>query len=369
MDGRIIKLAKNVVTFSTAVKPGEKVLIEYRGNEPVDLVKAIVKEVYAAGGLPFVNHTDMGIHRELLLGAGKEQMEILGKRELDFMKQMDCYIAVSSYGNSSELSDVPVEQLQLYTAAMNPMATERVNNTRWVVLRYPNPGMAQLANMSNEAFEDFYFDVCTMDYGRMDRAMDALKARMEKTDVVRMTGPGTDLTMSIKGMPAIKCAGNLNIPDGEIYTAPVRTSVNGTISYNTPSLRDGFTFENIRFEIKDGKILKAAANDTERINKVLDVDEGARYFGEFAIGVNPFIMEPMKETLFDEKISGSIHFTPGRCYEDCSNGNKSKIHWDLVWIQRPEYGGGEIWFDGELIRKDGRFLPEDLQCLNPENLK
>jgi len=369
MDERIKKLANILVTFSTAVKPGEKVLIEYRGDEPVPLIKALIKAVYAAGGLPFVNHTDMEIQRELLLGATKEQMELLGKRDYEFMKEMDCFIAVSSYTNSGELCDVPIEKMQMTTEAMAPMSEERLNHTRWVVLRYPNPGIAQQANMSNEAFEDFYFKVCTLDYSKMDRAMDALKARMEKTDVVRMTGPGTDLTMSIKGMPAIKCSGNLNIPDGEIYTAPVRTSVNGKITYNTPSVHEGFTFENICFEIKDGKIIKATANDTERINKVLDVDEGARYFGEYAIGVNPFILEPMKETLFDEKICGSIHFTPGRCYEDCNNGNKSKNHWDLVWIQRPEYGGGEIWFDGELIRKDGRFVPEDLQCLNPENLK
>ena len=369
MDSRIEKLAKIVVTFSVAVKPGEKVLIDYRGDEPVDLVKALVKEVYEAKGLPFVNHTDMRIQRALLMGAGREQLELLNERDYAFMKKMDCYIAVSSYNNSSETSDVPVEQMALYSECMDPMFRERVDHTRWVVLRYPNPGMAQLANMSNEAFEDFYFDVCTMDYSRMDRAMDALKKRMESTDQVRVTGKGTDLTMSIKGIPAIKCSGNMNIPDGEIYTAPVRDSVNGVISYNTPSLEEGFTYENIRFEIKDGKIVKATANDNERINKFLDADEGARYFGEFAIGVNPFVLEPMKETLFDEKICGSIHFTPGACYEDAWNGNVSKNHWDLVLIQRPEYGGGEIWFDGELIRKDGRFIPEDLQCLNPENLK
>ena len=223
--------------------------------------------------------------------------------------------------------------------------------------------------MSQAAFEDFFFDVCTMDYSKMDKAMDALVARMEKTDKVRLVGPGTDLTMSIKGMPAIKCSGNMNIPDGEVFTAPVRDSVNGVISYNTPSLEEGFTYENIRFEIKDGKIVKATANDNERINKFLDVDEGARYFGEFAIGVNPYVLSPMKETLFDEKICGSIHFTPGQSYEECPNGNNSANHWDLVLIQRPEYGGGEMYFDGELVRKDGLFVVDDLKCLNPENLK
>ena len=228
--------------------------------------------------------------------------------------------------------------------------------------------MAQLAGMSKEAFEDFYYNVCTLDYSKMDKAMDALKDLMERTDKVHLVAPGTDLTFSIKGIPAVKCAGECNIPDGEVYTAPVRESMNGTIAYNTPSLEDGFTYENIKFEIKDGKIIKATANDNERINAMLDTDEGARYFGEFAIGVNPYVLQPMKDILFDEKICGSFHLTPGASYEDAPNGNHSAVHWDLVMIQRPEYGGGEIWFDDVLIRKDGLFVVPELECLNPENL-
>ena len=229
--------------------------------------------------------------------------------------------------------------------------------------------MAQLANTSLEAFEDFYFDVCTLDYSKMDRAMDALATLMERTDKVHIKGPGTDLTFSIKDIPAIKCAGECNIPDGEVYTAPVKDSMNGIISYNTPSEEQGFTYENIVFEIENGKIVKATSNDNDRINHLLDTDEGARYFGEFAIGVNPYILEPMKDTLFDEKICGSFHLTPGASYEDAPNGNKSAVHWDLVMIQRAEYGGGEIYFDDVLIRKDGIFTLPELACLNPENLK
>ena len=229
--------------------------------------------------------------------------------------------------------------------------------------------MAQMADMSTEAFEDFYFNVCCLDYSKMDRAMDALVALMERTDRVRLVAPGTDLSFSIKRLPAVKCAGKLNIPDGEVFTAPVRESVNGVISYNTPSLENGFTYTDIRFEFKDGKIVKATANDTVRINQQLDIDAGARYVGEFAIGVNPFITFPMKDTLFDEKIAGSFHFTPGSCYDECDNGNRSSQHWDLVLIQTPEYGGGEMYFDDVLVRKDGRFVLPELECLNPENLK
>ncbi|MBP1989606.1 aminopeptidase [Paenibacillus eucommiae] len=246
----------------------------------------------------------------------------------------------------------------------------RYNHTKWCILRYPNYAMAQQANMSTEDFEDLYFNVCNLDYSKMDKAMDNLVDLMNRTDQVRITGEGTDLSFSIKGMPTIKDAGIMNIPDGEVYTMPVKESVNGIISYNTPSLKEGFTYENIRFEIKDGKIIQATANDSERINKLLDTDQNSRYFGEFGIGVNPYIEKPMKDTLFDEKIWGSFHFTPG-CVPVSSPGNDnwSELHWDIVNIQRPEYGGGEMWFDDILIRKDGIFIPDALQGLNPENLK
>jgi aminopeptidase len=245
----------------------------------------------------------------------------------------------------------------------------RVPKTRWVVLRYPNSAMAQLASTSLEAFEDFYFDVCNLDYSKMAKAMENLVNLMNATDKVRITAPGTDLTFSIKGIPAIPCAGEMNIPDGEVYSAPIKDSVNGVISYNAESNYRNFTFSNVRLEFKDGKIINATANNTEKINEIFDTDEGARYVGEFAIGVNPYITRPMNDILFDEKIAGSFHFTPGRAYEDMNNGNVSSIHWDLVCIQTPEYGGGEIYFDDVLIRKDGRFVLPELECLNPENLK
>ncbi|MCR5481240.1 MAG: aminopeptidase [Clostridia bacterium] len=369
MDKRIEKLADVLVNYSTRVQKGEKVLIDYEGDCCTDLVKQLIRDVYRCGGFPYVNCRDSVITREILLGCSEEQLNFRKDYELAQMKGMDCYIAVRAGNNTSELSDVPSEKLNMYSRIMRPVLDRRVDKTKWVVLRYPNAAMAQLANTSQEAFADFYFDVCTLDYAKMDKAMDALAALMNRTDKVRIKGPGTDLSFSIKGIPAIKCAGENNIPDGEVFTAPVRDSVNGKISYNTQSLEEGFTYENIVFEIKDGKIINATANNNKRINELLDTDEGARYFGEFAIGVNPFILEPMKDTLFDEKICGSFHLTPGAAYEEAPNGNKSAIHWDLVMIQRPEYGGGEIWFDDVLIRKDGMFVADELLCLNPENLK
>jgi aminopeptidase len=369
-DPRIEKLAKNLVNYSCEVKPGERVLIETKGFE-LPLTKALINEVYNAGGLPFVTVKNDEITRALLNGCSEEQIKLMADLELARMKKMDAYIGFRATDNSNEMGDVPDEKMKLYNKLfLEPVHSEqRVEHTKWVVLRYPNSSMAQMADMSTEAFEDFYFNVCNLDYSKMSRAMDNLVKVMGRTDRVRITGKGTDLTFSIKGLPPRKCEGKRNIPDGELYSAPLKTSVNGTISYNTPAKFQGFTFENISLEFKDGKIIKATANNTEKINKIFDTDEGARYVGEFSLGFNPFIEKPMKDTLFDEKIKGSLHFTPGSCYDECNNGNKSAIHWDLVFIQRPEYGGGEVWFDDVLIRKDGIFVPEELKCLNPENLK
>ncbi|MEG0829693.1 MAG: aminopeptidase [Anaerovoracaceae bacterium] len=369
MDTRVKKLSQLLVSYSCDVKQGEKVLISYEGECCKPLVKQLIKDVYAVGGLPYAEIRDSSISREIMLGCQEEQISFMAEYQMAQMKGMQAFIAVRAGGNTAELSDVPSDKLNMYSKLTRGVQDYRVNNTKWVVLRYPNDSMAQLSNNSLEAFEDFYFNVCTLDYKKMSNAMDSLVALMNKTDKVEIKGPGTHLTFSIKDISAIKCDGERNIPDGEVYTAPVRESMNGKISYNTPSEEQGFTFENIVFEIKDGKIVNATANNTERINELLDTDDSARYFGEFAIGVNPYILHPMKDTLFDEKIAGSFHLTPGASYEDASNGNKSAIHWDLVMIQREEYGGGEIYFDDVLIRKDGIFQIEELKCLNPENLK
>ncbi|KRQ87321.1 Aminopeptidase PepS [Caloramator mitchellensis] len=370
VDERVKVLARNLINYSCRVKEGEKVLIETIHLE-LPLVTELVKAAYEAGAIPFVTIKNKTVDRAILMGATEEQMKMMAKYEAARMSDMDAYIGLRSGNNTSELSDVPSEKLGLYNKYFwhEVHGKIRVPKTKWVVLRYPSPSMAQLANMSTEAFEDFYFNVCNLDYSKMSRAMDPLVELMQKTDKVRIVGEGTDLTFSIKGIPVVKCDGKMNIPDGEVYTAPVKDSVNGYITYNAPSEYQGFTYENIRLEFKDGKIVNATANNTERINKVFDTDEGARYVGEFAIGVNPYINKPMKDTLFDEKIAGSIHFTPGSSYDDAFNGNKSAIHWDLVYIQTPEYGGGEIYFDDVLIRKDGRFVLPELEGLNPENLK
>ena len=245
---------------------------------------------------------------------------------------------------------------------------ERVKHTKWCILRYPNASMAQMSNMNTENFEDFHFNVCTLDYDKMSKAMDPLVELMNKTKIVHIVGEGTDLTFSIEGIAAEKYMGTFNIPDGEVATAPVKNSVNGYITYNTETRYNGVLFNNIKFEFKDGKIIKATSNKTKELNEILDTDEGGRYIGEFALGVNPYIEKPIGDTLFDEKIKGSFHFTPGDSLAESDNGNRSSIHWDIVNIQTPEYGGGKIWFDDVLVRKDGIFVLNELKPLNPENL-
>lgn len=369
-DPRLQKLAQNLVEYSIDVQPGENVLLDMIGSDR-ELTKCLIEEVAKRGGRPFVETSDRSVLRTLLKHASKEQMELWSALDLERMKNMQGYIAVRAGDNVNELAGVPEANMRLYDQIYrNPIHTEqRVKKTKWVVLRYPNASMAQLANMSTEAFEDFYFDVCNLDYSKMDKAMDPLQALMQKTDRVRIVSPGTDLSFSIKNIGAKKCSGHRNIPDGEVFSAPVRNSVQGKITYNAPSVYSGVTFQNIALTFENGKIVKAESNDTARLNEILDMDEGARYIGEFAIGFNPHILHPMNDILFDEKIAGSLHFTPGQAYEETDNGNRSAVHWDLVLIQRPEYGGGEIYFDDVLIRKDGVFVIPELEGLNAENLK
>ncbi|MDX9780573.1 MAG: aminopeptidase [bacterium] len=370
-DQREKKLAELLVSYSTNVQKGENVLIEAI-DIPESFVKLLIKSVREHGGNPFVTLKSNAVQRELYRGAGDEQIAFSGDYEAFRMKNLQAYIGVRGSWNITELSDVPAADLKRYQMLWSEKVHTRIRvpKTKWVVLRWPTPSMAQQAGMSTEAFEEFYFNVCTLDYPKMAKAEDALVALLEKTNKVHIKGPGaTDLFFSVKDIPVLKSCGLRNIPDGEVFTAPVKNSVNGVIAYNTPTLYQGTIFENITLHFKDGKIVQADGDEQEKLDAIFDTDEGARYVGEFAFGLNPYINRPMKDILFDEKISGSIHFTPGNAYDNAFNGNRSAIHWDLVLRQTPECGGGEIWLDDVLVRMNGRFVLPELEKLNPENLK
>lgn len=372
-DPRLVKLAKNLVNYSLELKKGEKIYIEWKGEWAKALAKELVLCSSECGGVPLWFDQDEAVMRQLIKNGTEEQIKEYGLLHLDIMKKMDAFLSIRGSDNMFDMADIPQEKMDLYRKYfwLPVHAEQRVKHTRWCVMRFPNNAMAQLAETSQEAFEDFYFNVCNLDYSKMSRAMDPLVELMQSTDKVRLVSPGTDLTFSIKGIPAIKCDGKLNIPDGEIFTAPVKNSINGTITYNAPALSQGVVYNNICLTFKDGKIISAKCDgDNVKLNKIFDADEGARYVGEFAIGVNPYITKPMKDTLFDEKIYGSIHLTPGACYDNASNGNDSSVHWDLVLIQTPEYGGGEMYFDDKLVRKNGEFLhPKLAKVLSANALK
>ncbi|MCF0225137.1 MAG: aminopeptidase [Fibrobacter sp.] len=370
VDPRITKLAQNLINNAIALKSDENILIETT-DCPDEVTTELVKAVAAVGGNAFVHNYKSRIRREMIKNASEAQMKLAAELDLNEMQKMQAYISVRGADNMLENCDIPGPQMKKFRIINNPVLEHRVNETRWCVLRWPNGSMAQGANMSTEAFEDFYFKCCLADYPKMASAAKNLVDLMNRTDKVRLVSKGTDLTFSIKNVGAVPCCGNMNIPDGEVYTAPVRDSVNGVIQYNTPTVYDGKPFGNVRLVFQNGKIVESSCEmgDNAALEALFNTDEGARYVGEFAIGFNPFVNAPMCDILFDEKISGSIHFTPGRCYEDAPNGNMSAIHWDLVLIMRPEYGGGEIWFDDKLIRKDGLFVVDELKCLNPDQLQ
>lgn len=370
MDKRMEKLASNLLNHSVKLKKNEKILIEMIGTDCSDLAVELIKQAKEIGAKPLFNIIDYKVLKELLLNCKEEQIKEYAKFDLEKMKQADAYIGIRA-ANPKELDGISRESMEIYNKYYQTPVhfEERVKNTKWCILRYPNEWLAKKAKMSLEEFTKFFHNVCTLDYDKMEKAMEPLKQLLSKTKNVHILGPGTDLTFSVEGIPAEKYFGTYNIPDGEVASCPTKFSSNGHITYNTETVYNGITFNNIYFELKDGKIIRAEAGDkTKELNEILDTDEGARYIGEFAFGLNPYVKNTMGDTLFDEKVAGSFHFTPGTALEESDNGNRSNIHWDIVCIQTPEYGGGEIYFDDVLIRKDGKFVLEELKKLNPENL-
>jgi aminopeptidase len=370
-DPQLRKLAEQLVNYSVDLKKDERILLWVYNETSVPLAKEIINEVYRVGGVPFVDMLDERLDRALYLGTTAERYQL--KFSWDSLKysSINAYIILDGTNNNNELSDVSAEKTNLESKYWGePLWSKIISpKLKWCYLRTPSLGMAQAAGMSTEAFTDFYFKVCTMDYSKLSGAMEPLAQLMRATDKVHIIGPGTNMTFSIKNIPVVPCAGHFNVPDGELFTAPVKNSVNGTLTLNRPITWFGVTYQDMRLEFKDGKIIKASANYSDKLNQVLDVDEGARYLGEFSFGLNPYIEKPIGDILFDEKICMSFHLAVGNSYPDANNDNHSALHWDLISIQAPEYGGGEIWFDGKLIRKDGLFVVPELQGLNPENLK
>lgn len=371
IDPRVTALAQQLCSYSCKLNESDTVLL-HMFDIPEEVTAEFVRVAYTFGAKVLTRIEQSPVRRARMMGMTEANAQVNTAVELYEMQQSTAYIALRGSHNNLELSDVPGDVNRMWAKTyVKPVVFEtRVPNTKWVALRWPNPSFAQMASMSTEAFEDFYFRVCLVDYAKMAAAAEPLRELMDRTDRVRITGPGTDLSFSIKGVGSVPCSGEANVPDGECFSSPLRESMNGTVQYNTVSLYEGTEFTNIFFRVKDGQIVEATAGaNTEALNKILDTDPGARYFGEWSLGYNPHVLHPMKDTLFDEKIGGSFHLTPGNAYEGTGgNGNESNIHWDIVCIQRAEYGGGDIYFDDVLIRKDGIFVLPELAGLNPDQL-
>lgn len=358
-------VANNLVNNSLKIKKGEKILIRAQ-YETKPLIKALIQEIGKKEAYPYVEIIDDELKKDQMLVGNDEMWATKAKWELEMYHDIDSLIVVRPR-NDIEIGGAN-EGITSWSSQIQSARSYYINNKKWVLLTYPTELMAYKFNMSKDEFTSFWHKVSAFNYEVMENEAQKLKSLMEKTDKVRLVAPGTDLTFSIKDIPAIICAGQLNIPDGEVYTAPVADSVNGKISYNIPSSYYGAIHDDVVLEYKDGLLVKATSSHQDVIDRIFTSDDGAKRVGEFAIGINPFITTGTSDILFDEKMAGSIHFTPGASYDDASNGNHSTIHWDLVLSMRPEHGGGEIWFDDVLIRKDGQFVIDELSSLNEEEL-
>lgn len=365
MSEKLKELASLIVNYSIRVEKDERVLITTQSLETREFVSYLIEEIYKNGGVPCLKINDPILGARLAEKNNEGRIELLKKIQENEVELFDSFINIRYATNDYENKNVSGEMSKKLSQALLPSSDVRVNQRKWVLLNYPSLLDSYKAKMTSTEFMEFALKVMTVNYKSMSELIKPLKKLMDKTDKVRIVSPGTDITFSIKGMGSIPCVGEMNIPDGELYSAPVKNSVNGTITYNTPSPYQGRVYNHVSLEFKDGKIISATCDeDNEKLNEIFNTDEGARYVGEFSIGFNPEILYPMGDILYDEKILGSIHFTPGQAYKDCYNGNDSGIHWDMVLIQRKDYGGGEIYFDDVLIRKDGMFVLEELKPLN-----
>lgn len=365
MKDKIEVLASTIINHSIKVNRNENVRITCETMEPMPLVKELVRLINEKGANVEVSFFDPMLKALINKGTTPSKLSLLKELEEVEVTKFDSFIRI--YCNQGDYMDsiVPDEITKSIGEALKKYRDIRVNEKKWVLLNYPSKVDAQKAKMAYDEFANFSFDAMCYDYEAMSKDLQPLKELMEKTDKVRLTGNGTDITFSIKGISAIPCTGEANIPDGECYTAPVKDSINGVIKYNTPSPYRGNVFHGVTLTFKDGKIINATCDEDDKaLNEIFDTDEGARYVGEFSIGTNPMIKYPMGDILFDEKIIGSIHFTPGACYNDAYNGNSSSIHWDMVLIQREDFGGGNIYFDDKLIRENGVFVVDELKHLN-----
>ncbi len=364
-DPRELKLAAVLVQYSTAIRPGDLVMIS--GTPAASsLLLAVYEEVLKAGGHPHVLLNLPGADEAFFRLASEEQLAFVSPVQTMVVEQFDATIGIRSEMNTHELSGVDPALQRQRSKAMAPVMRTYMQRSargelRWVTTQCPIPAYAQDADMSLRDYQDFVYAACFCDqedpvvrwsemHDMQQRLVDWLKGKRD----VRVSGPNADLTLSIDGRVFVNSDGHHNMPSGEIFTGPVEDSVNGWVRFTYPAITGGREVEGIELWFEQGKVVKATARkNQEFLLQMLETDAGARYVGEFAVGTNDGIQRFTKNILFDEKIGGSFHMAVGAGYPETGSQNESGIHWDMICDMRD---GGEIHVDGELFYRSGKFL-------------
>jgi len=371
---RLNQLTDRMANYSLKLKRGERCLIA-AGHSAMPLARAFAEECLKVGAIPIVYFMDEELTRLFLASLPQDDDKTLNEAIATcvdpmnlMMDGVEAVAVIRSKETDTPYAGATGKTLLAYQNKFGRLFHRFTNEKKWVVLDWPTPLQAEKAGMSYEQFYKFVMDISLVDYAAMYQAALPAKAILDAADRVHVKGPGTDLRFSKKGINTVIGAAANSYPDGELYTAPVRDSVEGQVTFTVPSIYMGQTFEGIHLEFEKGKIIRATCRkgDGTALNAIFQTDEGASYIGEFALGINPNVRQAMNDIHYDEKIAGSFHFTPGNCYNDAYNGNRSSIHWDQVCMQDPAHGGGEIWLDGRLLRKDGIFVMDEFKALNPK---
>ncbi|MDM5335848.1 aminopeptidase [Fictibacillus enclensis] len=354
-----------IIHQSLTLNAGETVYVDIVGEVSQEFTDRLATAILKIKATPIFHFSPITLLKTQLIHGDAQFFDNLIQNELPLLKQVDAYMSIRADQNIYELQDVPAQKQELYTKHYALPKQMEIMEKKWLILKYPTEALAQLAHLSIDQFKRAFFKASSVNFKPLEPGIKSLQKRLATTKNVRVLSPHTDLTFSIHNMPSFVCTGTYNLPDGEIFTAPLLYSANGCITFNVPSSLLGTTYEHVKLQFENGRIVKATCSQQEQFNLLLQTDNGASYLGEFGIGFNPEILHPFGNPLFDEKMAGSIHLAIGQPYEMSDNGNKSNIHLDLILCQIEEYGGGELYFDDELIRKNGYFVPDHLHSLNP----
>lgn len=356
-DIRVEALAEILVNYSVKVKAGDVVLIS-----ATELAQPLVEQVYTkileAGAFPRLKLSFSNLTPLFYKHAQDAQLSTLLEIDEQEYRDADALINIKAPANVKELSSVDPQKISRRMKAMEPiMDIVLGKDMRWVLVNYPTQALAQEAAMSLAEYEHFVYSATNIDWRRQSQEQERLKAVFDKGSEVRIQGPGTDLRLSIAGRVGEKCDGHKNMPDGEVFYAPIEDSAEGRITYDYPAIFQGQEVDGICLEFKKGVVVKATAEKNQPLlDSVLNIDEGARRLGEFGIGFNYGLDRFSKDILFDEKIGGTIHLAIGKAYPAIGGKNKSAIHWDMIKDLRK---GGILSLDGKVVQKDGVFMLDE----------